>query len=292
MKNASLSILFCIFLCFFLVFQRDLPENEPEFAGEIKVYNHLTGEIFSMGLEEYTARCMSSEMPSSFHIEALKAQAVAIRSYTLSKKADDLHKGARVCTDFNHCAAFSDEKEELSAVYKEAVEATKNQVLLYNGKIANTVFHAMSSGKTENAEDVWGGKVPYLVSADCDCDRMVKNYTTVQEFTKKQIEDSLDVSEISVGKIEKTESGGVKSINIGGKTIKGSEVRKALGLRSSAFDVEKNDNGLKFTVYGYGHGVGMSQYGADGFARSGMDYKEILAHFYKGTELISIDFDA
>lgn len=291
MKNASFLMLLCIILCFLPIFWLQSPKFEEKISGTVTVYNHLTGEISDMNLEEYTSRCMSAEMPESFHKEALKAQAVAIRSYTLSKKITDEHKDAKVCTDFNHCMAFLQEGE-VGEAFLSAVKETENQVLLFDGKIANTVFHAMSSGKTENAHDVWGGFVPYLVSAECKGDMDNEKYKTEVNISWNEAFLKLGISEKVVGKTEKSEGGGVKKIVLGGKEFSGSEIRNAFNLRSSAFDVAEMKDGLLFTVYGYGHGVGMSQYGADALARSGMTYKEILSHFYKDTELISIDFEA
>ena len=146
MKSASFLIVFCILVCLLPMLLLKVPETVPEISGTISVYNHLTGDVFEMNLEEYTARCMASEMPASFHKEALKAQAVAIRSYTLSKKPSDEHKGATVCTDFNHCAAFLQNEAELLPIYSQAVKETENQVLIFEGEFANSVFHAMSSG--------------------------------------------------------------------------------------------------------------------------------------------------
>jgi len=291
MKYASFLILFCIFICFLPIAWLKIPEKDIEITGRIKVYNHLTDEIFEMSLEEYTARCMASEMPVSFHKEALKAQAVAIRSYTLSKNPSEEHKGAEVCTDFNHCAAYLQEGEP-SYVYLEAAKETENQILMFEGEIANTVFHAMSCGKTENSEDVWGGAVPYLKSVDCKCDTTLENFKSYAFFTHGQAAELLGVPKMSEWEITKTDAGGVKTVKISDKVFTGAEIRKIFSLKSSAFDVKMTDEGVEFTVYGYGHGVGMSQYGADAFARDGMSYKEILSHFYKGTELISIDFGA
>ncbi|MBQ7039224.1 MAG: SpoIID/LytB domain-containing protein, partial [Clostridia bacterium] len=177
-------------------------------------------------------------------------------------------------------------------IYSQAVKETENQVLIFEGEFANTVFHAMSSGRTEDAKDVWGGSVPYLTPTSCESDTKLENFRTVSEFSTEQVLKTLSVPDKSIGKIEKTESGGIKTVQIGNTSFSGRQIRSAFNLKSSAFDIEETENGLKFTVYGYGHGVGMSQYGADAFARSGMSYKEILSHFYKGTELISIDFKA
>lgn len=291
MKFASFLIVLCIIMCFLPIFWFQSPEIEEKFSGTVTVYNHLTGEISEMKLEDYTARCMAGEMPESFHEEALKAQAVAIRSYTLSKKTAEEHKGAEVCTDFNHCMAFMQEGEVKDA-FVNAANETANQVLIFDGKIANTVFHAMSPGKTENAHDVWGGFVPYLVSAECEGDTENEKYKTVVDVTWQEVFSRLGISEKSIGEIKKSEAGGVKTIVIGGEIFEGSKIRSIFNLRSAAFDVKSTDEGLEFSVYGYGHGVGMSQYGADFLAKSGMTYKDILSHFYKGTELISIDFEA
>ncbi len=298
MKNASLCIIFCILLAVLLLALQELspPKQEIkiEYSATISVYNHKSDTVSEMPLEEYVWRCMAREMPASFHEEALKAQAVAIRSYTCCKADKEIpeHKGASVCTDSTHCAAFLMDEGELDEqtknIYKEAANATKGQILIYEGEAATTVFHAMSSGKTENAQDVWGGNVPYLISVDSAVDTKVEGYESTAAFTWEELFSTLNIHEKSLGTIQKTEGGSVAEITIGGKTFKGTQIRTLLHLRSAAFTVTQTDNGLLFTVHGYGHGVGMSQQGANAYANEGMSYMEILQKYYPGTSIAQI----
>ncbi|MBO5098846.1 MAG: SpoIID/LytB domain-containing protein, partial [Clostridia bacterium] len=153
------------------------------FKGEtIAVFDADTEDVFSVPLEEYVLKVLSKEMPASFEKEALKAQAVAIRTYTLKKKQtkNEKHPKATVCTDSNHCMAYL--KEEINKEYREklesAVRETEGQVLMFENEYASTVFHAISSGRTENSQDIWGGQVPYLVSVESTEDKNVKDYET------------------------------------------------------------------------------------------------------------------
>ena len=289
MKNASLSILFCILLLLLLLaIQKGEPTKEeetPKYKREISVYDTNTKTVTKMDLEEYVWRCMAREMPATFDKEALKAQAVAVRSYTVRKAAGEKaaeHFGADVCTDFAHCAAFLNNLNEMDKktqnIYKEAAHETAGEILTYEGEAAATVFHAMSSGKTENAADVWGGSVPYLISV----------FETKAEFTWEELFSLLEISEKSVGQPKMTEGGSVAEITIGGKIFKGTEIRKRLKLRSAAFEIEETESGLSFTVHGYGHGVGMSQQGANAYAKQGLSYREILAKYYTKTSISHI----
>ena len=291
MKNASLPIIFCILLSFFMFLTYPFPEREEENA-KIKVYDSESKKVFEMELEEYVWRALANEMPALFHIEALKAQAVAIRSYTLSKSPSDVHKGAVVCTDYKHCAAYlKDEKsidEKYIKLYKKAVNDTKGEILLYDNKPINAVFHAMSSGKTENASDVWGKSVPYLVSVDSVSDKSEEGFETIVSFNAGVLQKKLGVASSDIGEIVRSEAGGVKTIEIGGKSFKGSEIRNLLNLRSCAFKAENNQGTISFTVHGYGHGVGMSQRGANACAQAGLGYREILLKYYKGVSLAKV----
>lgn len=291
MKNASVGFLFCILLIAILFFNLKIPkENEPEKVEPLTILNTETGEIFEMDKEEYVWRSMAREMPYSFHEEALKAQAVAIRSYISKKVPSSEHKGAILCTSPDHCAAFlTDDKDfdpQGREILKKAVRDTKGEMLYYEGEVADAVFFAMSCGRTENSEDVWQKEVPYLRSVDCHWDKNEETFKSVVDFSEEELKTKLKVENFKVGTIEKTEAGSVKSVEIDGKIFKGSTVRSLLNLRSSCFEIE----GQRFTVYGYGHGVGMSQRGANSMAKEGASYREILSHFYPGT-YISIEKD-
>ena len=291
MKNASFSIILCILLSVFMFLTYPFPDKE-ERDEKITVYDNERKEVVEMELEEYVWRALANEMPALFHIEALKAQAVAIRSYTLSKTPSDAHNGALVCTDYKHCAAYlKDEKsidEKYIKLYKKAANDTKGEILLYENKPANAVFHAMSSGRTENASDVWGKSVPYLVSVDSASDKSEEGFETIVSFNADVLQKKLGVASSDIGEIVSSEAGGVKTIEIGGKSFKGSEIRTLLNLRSCAFKAENKQGIITFTVHGYGHGVGMSQRGANACAQAGMGYKDILLKYYKGVSLAKV----
>ena len=262
------------------------------FKGEtIAVFDADTEEVFSVPLEEYVLKVLSKEMPASFGKEALKAQAVAIRTYTLKKKQtkNEKHPKATVCTDSNHCMAYL--KDEINKEYREklesAVKETEGQVLMFENEYASTVFHAISSGKTENSQDIWGGQVPYLVSVESTEDKNVKDYETKVTVSYNDLITKLGAKDFEkvIGKEERTESGTIKTITLCEKEFTGAKIRELFNLRSSNFKIEEKDGEYVFTVYGYGHGVGMSQYGANSYAKMGYSYEEILEHYYPGTIL-------
>ncbi len=262
------------------------------FNGEtISVYDTDTDEVLKVSLEEYVLKALSKEMPASFEKEALKAQAVAIRTYTLKKKQtkNEKHENAVVCTDSNHCMAYM--KEEIEEKYREKLEGavleTSGQVLMFDKEYASTVFHAISSGRTENSEDIWGGEVPYLVSVESLDDIKVKGYETKVTVSYNEFINKLGAKDFEkvIGEEQRTEAGAVKTITLCEKEYTGAKVRELFNLRSSNFKIEEDDGNYIFTVYGYGHGVGMSQHGANNYAKAGYTYEEILNHYYPGTIL-------
>lgn len=262
------------------------------FNGEtISVYDTDTDEVLKVSLEEYVLKALSKEMPASFEKEALKAQAVAIRTYTLKKKQtkNEKHENAVVCTDSNHCMAYM--KEEIEEKYREKLEGavleTSGQVLMFDKEYASTVFHAISSGRTENSEDIWGGEVPYLVSVESLDDIKVKGYETKVTVSYNELINKLGAKDFEkvIGEEQRTEAGAVKTITLCEKEYTGAKVRELFNLRSSNFKIEEDDGNYIFTVYGYGHGVGMSQHGANNYAKAGYTYEEILNHYYPGTIL-------
>lgn len=281
---------------------------------KIRVYRNASGRTESVSFEDYVKGVVASEMPSTFEKEALKAQAVAARTYSLSrylraKKSGNpgSHSKAPVC-DTVHCQVFQDKGdlkkakgskwmksdwEKISA----AVDETKGQLLYYDGKLVEqALFHSSSGGKTENCEDVFSAAVPYLVSVESPYEN---------EATHKQENTTLSISDfaakmktaypkagfgsVSAGniKILSHSSGGrVEKVKIGSGTATGKQVREALGLFSANFKISISDNKITFTTTGSGHGVGMSQYGANGMAKAGYGYKEILSHYYSGTVIL------
>ena len=286
---------------------------EDSMGKKIKVYFHKTKEIKEIALEDYIRGVVAAEMPASYNIEALKAQAVAARTYAYRKlktkgAADLVHPGADVCTDSAHCQAWVSRDEALKnwsasnrGVYWDkiswAVKSTAGEIILYKGEIANPVFHANSSGKTEDTEEVWAGEpIPYLRSVDSPGEENSSSYQSQAEFTADQLTQRITkefqdfkLTDEDLGKSIKikdyTRSGRVKNIIIGNKTFKGTVLRKLLELKSTNFSVEIPPGKVVFKVKGFGHGVGMSQCGANCLAQKGKTYKEILEYYYRGVEV-------
>lgn len=284
--------------------------NEFEGTGSIsvKVFNTATGKLQEMNLEEYILGVVAGEMPSEFHIEALKAQALAARTYTLMRsrafggEGCSKHPEADVCTDPAHCQAYKDPKtiKYNYEKYKEAVLSTRGEVIVYNDALIDAVFHSTSGGKTENSEDVWSARIPYLRSVISQYEEnspklITKKEITVSDFISamKKLDNSIKLSTKNIKNqikiLDRSEGGRIKNIQIGGKILSGSAVRGALGLNSSNFSITYSGSNMLFTVIGNGHGIGLSQYGADGMAKNGSNYKEIVTHYYQGVEIVKVE---
>lgn len=274
----------------------------------ITVFNTATGELEETNLEQYIVGVLAGEMPSDFHVEALKAQALAARTYTLMRvrafggEGCTKHPGADVCTDSTHCQAYEDPKtiKYNYEKYKQAVLDTKGEVIVYNDALIDAVFHSTSGGKTENSEEVWSSKVPYLRSVVSKYEEnspklITKKEVKVNDFIAaiKKLDSGVKLSSKNIKNqikiLERSEGGRIKSIQIGGKILSGSAVRGALGLNSSNFSITYNGSDMLFTVIGNGHGIGLSQYGADGMARNGSSYEEIVKHYYQGVEIVKME---
>ena len=283
----------------------DTMPPSPHDPFPVTVLDTSSGENRTMSLEDYIVCVVAAEMPYTFHTEALKAQAVAARSYCLYKMENGLaHEGgADVCTSYSHCAAYVTE-EELIAKYgektanritkkiREAVEATAGEIITYKGKPALALFHARSWQYTESSANVWGGKLPYLVSVSTPEEDSVST-VTVTDREMKSLFASASAIEVTVGQTgrltsEKNDTGRQAYLFYGNKGLKAKKLRSLLGLRSCTFEYQKTEEGWLFTVHGYGHGVGMSQYGANAMAIEGSDYRDILTHYYTGVTLSPI----
>lgn len=288
---------------------------------EITVWNKDTGLAEVMDLEKYIMGVVAAEMPADFSLEALKAQAVAARTYAYGRMTGDyrskpgVHDGIEICTDPTHCQAWvsrENAKKKWGILFasrnwgriERAVNETKGLIMAYEGEIINALFHASSPGRTENAQDVWEGKsVPYLRSVESN-DEASKGYITTvaisgEELAEKLLEAWPDaelpedfVDGIKI--VDLTEGGRVKTLKIGNITMKGTEFRSLLGLRSACFSIAAGDDGkISITTTGHGHGVGMSQWGANALAKTGGTFREILTHYYTGIDIVSIsDFEA
>lgn len=315
MKRFFILIFFCLVTAFIIptvVFflinlhsDKSILKKNPS-TGEIKVYFSDENTTKSMEIEEYLCGVVAAEMPASFEAEALKAQAVAARSYALYRMENPTaeHPDAAVCTDFSHCKAYKTDEElkrgwgdkssEYSRKIEDAVYQTAGEVITYNGEVAMAVFHSQAgSGRTENSKDVWGGDVPYLISVESHGENTAPNFYstaifTFSEFKEKLLSKNGDVvinSANDVGEIQVSEGGSVKSIKIGGIEFSGRDIRSLFGLRSSCFKIKADEETVTFEVTGYGHGVGMSQYGANTMAKEGYNYIQILTHYYTGTKI-------
>lgn len=288
--------------------KKNIKPEQSVSVKNISVYFTDTGKVKTMDINEYIVGVVSAEMPASFESEALKAQAVAARTYTLSKlkqgSSSAEHKGADVCTDFAHCQAYIPQEKavenwgknasEYLKKCKNAVCDTANIIMVYDNEPVRAVFHSSSSGKTENAKDVWGGNVPYLVSVESPGEEKCPSHESVVTVTADEFKKTVmakynvDFSGAFIGKAEKTSAGMVKYLEVGNTKIKGTEIRTMFKLRSACFDVTVKDENVIFNVTGNGHGVGMSQYGANYLASVGYDYRQILKKYYTGIEFDSI----
>lgn len=285
--------------------------SEPDL---IKVYNLKTNEVIVIDFEEYLRGVVASEMPAEFSIEALKAQAVTARTYLLYKlkkfpNGQPEHLDASVCTG-THCQVWNS-KDDLIAMHEEgwydkywgkieeAVYSTKGQILTYEGKIIEPLFHSTSGGRTENSEDVFSTSVPYLRSVDSpyesdapklhdsakisvnDFINKIKSTYSELNITPNNLKDKIQLGDISEG-------GKIKTITIDGTEISGREIRSIFNLNSTNFTFIQSGNEIEIVTTGYGHGVGMSQWGADGMADEGYNYKEILKHYYTNVEIVNM----
>lgn len=278
----------------------------------IMVYNHNTGELIEMDLEEYLIGVVAQEMPASFESEALKAQAIAARTYAYKRiiepdaRVKELHPQADITTNPNISQAWISNGEMRekwgfwnSISYRNkianAVESTKGEVVVYQNKLIDPVYHSScGGGKTENSEEVWKYPFPYLVSVQCP-EHKEGYYQDSKIISLKSVDAALGTNLAkgsttnSLKVLERSKAGRIKLISIDGKIIPGTELRTKLGLRSTWFTWEINKDHITFITRGYGHGVGMCQYGANHLAKEGQTYDQILKHYYRGVEIINID---
>ena len=272
------------------------PENRVRLTMKLR---HTDGTVEEMDMDSYLVGVILAEMPSAFGLEAKKAQAVAARTFT--RKAfitGGKHGDGSVCTESACCQAWLTAEsylkmggtEKALAQARSAVDATSGYVLTYGGELIEATYFSCSGGSTEEAVAVWGSEYPYLISVDSPGEENAAHHRDTVRFTKEELEDMLDVKlsgepDTWFRSAAYTQGGGVASIRIGGDIFSGTEVRSLLGLRSTAFTVEASGDGVVITTRGFGHRVGLSQYGANAMAASGSTYEEILAHYYHGTTL-------
>lgn len=273
--------------------KKENTNDEQENLKEIEVTIHRSnGRIIHLPLEEYLIGVVGAEMPASFPIEALKAQAVVARTYSLKK----MQEGKKL-TDVVSTQSYKD-NNELKTLWKSsyetyyqkvkaAVEDTRGLALYYDEKLIDAVYHSTSNGKTEDSMYVWGNEIPYLKSVDSSWDKESSSYLKQVSKDFLLVLQLLGIKEerANIEILSKDNSGRVLEVKVGNKIFNGVEFRKLLELRSTDFELSIENEKLVITTRGYGHGVGMSQYGASGMAKEGYHYDEILKHYYTGISI-------
>lgn len=263
----------------------------------VRVKDEETNTISYIPIEEYVVGVVAGEMPTNFEIEALKAQAVAARSYVMKQMERNIKKDYDVVDTVKNQVYLN--KEYLISVWKEsyiekinkiktAVLETKGEYISSNGKVAEALFFSTSPGVTENSEDVFENKVSYLRSVDSIWDKISPVYSTTTTYTLEEFYNLLNLDykqDLNIKITNKTSTGRIKKIKINNKELTGSYIYSKLGLKSTFFEIIIEDNNIIIKSKGYGHGVGMSQYGAQGMALEGYNYQEILKHYYTGIEI-------
>ena len=285
-------------------------EIQKDYYGDfstIRLLHIETGQVEEVELDSYLLNVVSAEMPAAYEIEALKAQAIVARTYTIYKiKNGGKHENADICDSSLCCQAWISKenrlarweenvKEEYWKKIEEAVNTTKGKYITYNGEVINAFFHSNSGGTTELPINVWGGSYPYLQIVETSGEEAYSGYSSEVRISKdeliskmftKYIDFEINFEDENCIKIlENNESNRVKKIKIGNKELTGVEVRNLFGLKSAKFSFEIVENEMIFSVIGYGHGVGLSQSGSDSLAKQGYDYISIIKHYYKDVEI-------
>ena len=266
---------------------------------KVRVKRVEKNEIETLPLEKYLIGVLSGEMPISYELEALKAQAVAARTYTLKKMETNKNNqydvvdntNDQVYLDDNYLQnAWKDNYDKYIKKVKEAVNETSGEYLTYDGKIIKAFFFSTSSGKTENCKDVFGENLPYLVSVSSTWDENSPSYLDKKTFTKEEFYKKLNLpyqEELNI-EIIRNDTNSINKITINNTEIKGTDFRYELDLKSTNIDINQIENNIEITSKGFGHGVGLSQFGAQQLALKGYKYDEILKYYYQGTEFKKI----
>ena len=285
-------------------------ENNKKYDS-FNIMDTSTGKIITVNNRDFMIGGTAAEVPSTFHTEAIKAQMLCVYTYYSLQRQNNrsgdnldydfsanLSIGEKYLTQALFKERTGDNYEKIYSVYAKAADEVEGKTVAYDGGPALTVFYAISSGTTENSENVFASPLPYLVSVPSPYDSGAPGYKEELSFSKEETEEiiSSNFGEISLQEnpvdwfkiTDLSVSGTVLGITVGDKTFSGQQVREAFGLRSACFDVVFNENNFVFTTRGYGHNVGMSQYGAEYLARQGADFNDIISYYYPGTEIISV----
>ena len=279
-----------------------VPQTTPETVYLPMRMRNADGSTEEMDMDTYLVGVVLAEMPADFEMEALKAQAVVARTYTQKAYVTGgKHGDGSVCTKSSCCQAYLSEQDYLDkggtqeAVEKirSAVNSTTGYVLTYEGELIEATYFSCSGGSTEDAQAVWGTDYPYLQAVSSPGEENAAYYTDTVTFTKQAFQSALGIlpdgePETWFGTVTYTEGGGVDTMEIGGEVFQGMKLRTLLGLRSTAFSVTADADTITIMTKGYGHRVGMSQYGADAMAVTGSIFREILSWYYQGTQLTRV----
>jgi len=268
----------------------------------VRIKRTNTGNIDIVPLEDYVIHVIAGEMPVEFHIEALKAQAVASRSYVMYQITKSQNKDYDVVDtvlnqvyldDYNLKEKWGNNYNEYMNKISEAVLSTSYEYITYNGELAEALFFSTSSGITENSEDVFITSVPYLRSVESPYDSISPAFNIVNDYDYALFCSLLNIkydTNLNIEVLDKTRTGRVNKIRINEKVFSGSDIAYLLNLKSTNFEINQYNNKVYIKTSGYGHGVGMSQYGAEGMAEAGFTYDEILKHYYTGVEIEKIKY--
>ncbi|SFB26741.1 stage II sporulation protein D [Lentibacillus halodurans] len=278
----------------------EIAMGDSPFAVEVMRAN--SEQVETVPLETYVSRVVASETPAEFELEALKAQALAARTFIVNRLLHQDNGEQPDVTDTTSDQVYHNDKElrnsmgsdydeEMNKI-KKAVAETKGEILTYENTPITAAYFSTSNGYTENSEDYWDDEVPYLRSVESPWDTNTPKYLDQKVFTIAEVEDLLEtdipnVEDLSM-EISRTEGNRVDQVTIGETSYSGRDIREDLGLRSSDFSVEKKNDHLIFTTKGFGHGIGMSQFGANGMAEEGKTYEEIVKHYYQGVEISTV----
>lgn len=278
-----------------VVSKKEKVEEKP--ATVLVSNNNDKSEALEINLEEYVIGVVAGEMPASFNLEALKAQAVAARTYALYKMKNI--PGYVLSDTINDQVYLNKEKmmskwgDDYSYYYnrvKEAVDKTRGEVLTYNGDIIISYYFAISNGYTENVENVFGENKDYLVSVESEWDKKYQSYSSTASISRETFCNKLSINcdNINISNVKRGNNHYVREITINNETFSGIQIFNKLNLKSTDFTININGNEVVIKTYGFGHSVGMSQYGAQGMASGGYKYSDILKHYYQKTEISKI----
>ncbi len=287
-----------------------------ESKSTIQLLRTKTGQIEAIDLNYYLLCVVASEMPFKYEYEALKAQVVVARTYLFNKMRKNAEENADACDNYAHCQAFND-LDTLKEIWrkkgftdneilegenkiKRAIVESSGEVIAYNNELIDAVFHASSPVKTENASAIWSQKdISYLKSVENVEDETYERRNTINEISYATFKNTLidkgyifDLSKEEFMNIkinEYTESGRVKNVSVGSHIIKAEDLRTLFNINSTNFTITNYEDKIEFNVLGFGHGVGLSQVGANEYARQGKDYKDIIHHYYTGVDIVNID---